>query len=202
MDHLLDLNGRCCTRLYQLRTKSFVRERISLPYTDTRMTYTHRGVGCNASATTAAATPVVDLNDDYRRDREPPDPSLTLTSEVLGRPVHADSRLVELDPRLLVIDPGANPLRRPWSWLRETPPELGVNAARSVQGRVTEILGQKDPVPPGRHGWHDRRVHLESRRELCGRTATARSRKPHAKPTHVQRIALVSVLFHVQYASW
>jgi len=139
MDHLLDLNGRCCTRLYQLRTKSFVRERISPPYTDTRMTYTHRGVGCNASATTAAATPVVDLNDDYRRDREPPDPSLTLTSEVLGRPVHADSRFVELDPRLLVIDP--------------------------------------EPT-------------------------TARSRKPHAKPTHVQRIALVSVLFHVQYASW
>jgi hypothetical protein len=193
MGHLLDLNGRCCTRLYQRRTKSFVRERISPPYTDTRMTYTHRGVGCNASATTAAATPVVDLNDDYRRDREPPDPSLTLTltltSEVLDRPVHADSRFVELDPRLLVIDPGANPLRRPRSWLRETPPELGVNAVRSVPSPARPTRWAR-PYTPNRDG--SSVVALP----LLGHG----SHMPN--PPHVQRIALVSVLFHVQYASW
>ncbi len=44
-------------------------------------------------------------------------------------------------------------------------PELGVKVVRNVQGRVTEILGRAGLVPPSRHGWRDRGVHAESKRE-------------------------------------
>ena len=44
-------------------------------------------------------------------------------------------------------------------------PELGVKVVRNVQGRVTETLGHTGLVPPSRHGWRDRGVHAESKRE-------------------------------------
>ena len=44
-------------------------------------------------------------------------------------------------------------------------PELGVKVVRNVESRVTASLGRTGLFAPSRHGWRDRGVHAESKRE-------------------------------------